>query len=100
MLDELRGLLRNAVMKSGEGSASLNEVRMHIRDSVQAFEEAHNMVAAAQGNGSSDSLFGAMEQFTVAKEACIQLLTIIEQVDQACRSGQENTETFIGNLGG
>lgn len=96
---EVKALLSHAIMRGGEGHASLEAIRTNVGEAIEAFKEAAEHVGVASDGTTHEDVHGAVARYIEAESKARAIIQFIDDAQNAALAANNFCETYMGMLG-
>ncbi len=96
---EVKTLLSHAIMRGGEGHASLEAIRTNVGEAIEAFKEAAEHVGVASDGTAASELQDSVARYIEAESKARAIIQFIDDAQGAAMAAGQMSETYMGFLG-
>lgn len=92
-------MLSHAIMRGGEGHASLEAIRTNVGEAIEAFKEAAEHVGVASDGTMHEDVHGATARYIEAENQARAIIQFIDDAQNAALAANESCGGFLEMLG-
>lgn len=98
-IGEVKALLSQAIMRSGEGYAALQAIRVNVGEAAEAFKEAAEASGIVSDGTVDEFVNGAVARYYEAESKARAIMQFIDDAQDAAMGANNMAETYMGMLG-